>query len=292
MQLTLCVKRDLHGCIFLNKLLPQLEGHAINLLLSDKHRADEGSIPALAEMAFLERSLPIDIVFPLIDATLATGGMPGKWLTFNGLAEKYGLATTTVTNLAQLAAALADCHPELIISSRFSLIFTPAMLAIPRHGIINIHPAALPQFAGLFGPMRTLAEGNAAFTCAIHLVDQGIDTGPLLHCESLPVRPGEGLLQQIANIYPLAIPFLLAAIKQLSDGKKLSITPQDKSLRCYRSFPSASEIADFLASGGRFWDAGPYQQLLEGFQPRQYSNRVVNINEFAFDVETLAKVDG
>lgn len=269
MQLTLCVKRDLHGCIFLNKLLPQLDGHHIKVLLSDKHRPDEGGIPALAEMAFLERTLPVDIVFPLIDSTLAAGGMAGEWLTFNGLAKKYEFSTSTVTNLPQLELALADCCPELIISSRFSLIFTPALLQIPRHGIINIHPAALPQFAGLFGPMRTLAEGKSIFTCAVHLVDQGIDTGPLLHVENLPVKPGEGLLHQIAEIYPSAIPCLLDAIKRLADGKKLSITPQDKNLRCYRSFPSATEISAFLASGGRFWDAEPYQQLLERFQPHR-----------------------
>ena len=264
MQLTLCVKRDLHGCIFLNKLLPQLAGHELSVLLSEKHRPDEGGIAALAEMAFLERKLPIDILFPLIDAA---GEMAGEWLTFNGLQKKYGFSLSTVSDRPQLAAALEKLRPALVISARFSHIFTPTMLAQVKHGIINIHPAALPSFAGLFGPMRTQAEGHDCFTCVVHLVDQGIDSGPLLHVARLPINPGEGLLHQIAEIYPLAIPYLLHAITHLTRGEALLPVAQDKSMRRYRSFPSSAEVAAFVADGGRFWDALPYQQMLEKFQP-------------------------
>ena len=267
MQLTLCVKRDLHGCLFLNKFLPQLAGHEISVLLSEKYRPDEGGIPALAEMAFLERSLPIDSFFPLIDSAVAAGQKAGEWLTFSGLEKKYGFSLSTVTDRPQLAFALEKLRPELVISARFSLIFTPAMLALVKHGIINIHPAALPSFAGLFGPMRTLAEGHDCFTCAVHLVDQGIDSGPLLHVATLPVMPGEGLLHQIANIYPLAIPYLLDAIDYLSRGEVLAQTPQDRSTRRYRSLPSAAGGGAFIAAGGRLWDVMPYPQLVEGFQP-------------------------
>jgi hypothetical protein len=101
----------------------------------------------------------------------------------------------------------------------------------------------------------------------VHLVDQGIDSGPLLHVAKLPIKPGEALLHQIADIYPLAIPYLLAAIASLSRGEVLAAEPQGSSTRCYRSFPSSAEIAAFSAAGGRFWDALPYQQLLEKFQP-------------------------
>ncbi|MBK7414076.1 MAG: methionyl-tRNA formyltransferase [Dechloromonas sp.] len=268
MQLTLCVKRDLHGCIFLNKLLPQLAGHEISVLLSEKYRPAEGGIPALAEMAFLERNLPIDTLFPLIDSALAAGQKAGECLTFNGMQKKYGFSLSTVTDRLQLAAVLESLRPELVISARFSHIFTSAMLVQVKHGIINIHPAALPSFAGLFGPMRTLAEGHDCFTCAVHLVDQGIDSGPLLHVARLPIKPGEGLLHQIAEIYPLAIPYLLTAIARLSRGEVLMPEPQDTSTRRYRSFPSPAEVAEFVAGGGRFWDALPYQQLLQRFQPK------------------------
>ena len=266
MRLTLCVKRDLHGCIFLNKLLPQLAGHAITVLLSDKHRPAEDDIPALAEMAFLERDLPIDTLFPLIDAAAAVTGAAGEWLTFKALAERHGYAMATAVEGDDVMRAFVEWRPEFVISARFSLIFSPEMLRMVKHGIVNIHPAALPEFAGLFGPMRTLAEGHSVFTCAVHLVDEGIDTGPLLHVENLQVRPGAGLLHQIADIYPLAIPYLLEAIRSVSSGQPLHRLAQDRSRRRYRSFPTHEEVADFLAEGRRFWDVEAYRRLLRKFQ--------------------------
>lgn len=264
MRITLCVKRDLHGCIFLNQILPSLYGHEISVLLSDKHRPGENRIPELAEMAWLERTLPVETVFPMLDAEAHS---KGDWRSFQGLAHFCGFSMSTVADRPALAEALDRLQPELIISARFSLIFTEVMIKATRYGIINIHPAALPQFAGLFGPMRTMAEGHDHFTCAVHLVDPGIDSGPLLYTADLPIRPGEALLHQIANIYPLAIPYLLDAIRQLSAGIPLTKTPQDRSTRRYRSFPDADEIAAFVAGGYRFYNAAAYEKLIKRFAP-------------------------
>lgn len=267
MRLTLCVKRDLHGCIFLNHLLPQLQGHDISLLLSDKHRPGEQVIPELAEIAWLERTLPLTRIFPAIDALKAQPRTDGRWLTFQGLVDFYGFSVFTAGDRQSLADAIEQLQPELIISARFSLIFTEAMIAATRHGIINIHPAALPQFAGLFGPMRTLAEGHRQFTCAVHRVDRGIDSGPLLYQATLPIRPDEGLLHQIAGIYPLAIPYLLDALTRLTRGEGLPATAQDPAARRYRSFPDAAEIGAFVAQGHRFWDRAGYEALIGRFCP-------------------------
>ena len=264
MRITLCVKRDLHGCIFLNQLLPGLRGHEISVLLSDKHRPGENQIPELAEMAWLERTLPVETLFPMLDAQ---EHQKGDWLSFQGLADFCGFSVSTAADRPTLTDSLDRLQPELIISARFSLIFTEAMIKAARHGIINIHPAALPQFAGLFGPMRTMAEAHDRFTCAVHLVDPGIDSGPLLYTADLPLCPGEALLHQIADIYPLAIPYLLDAIRQLSAGAPLCGTPQDRSTRRYRSFPDRSEIDAFIVQGHRFWDKTAYESLIGRFLP-------------------------
>lgn len=267
MRITLCVKRDLHGCIFLNQLLHHLQGHEISLLLSDKHRPGEERIPALAEMAWLERTLPIDHIFPEIDRQARPRATQGSWRTFREMADFYHFSVFTVADRNELADALATQPADLVISARFSLIFTEAMITATRHGIINIHPAALPEFAGLFGPMRTLAEGRREFTCAVHSVDRGIDTGPLLYSATLPVRRGEALLHQIADIYPLAIPWLLDAIAALERGTTLLATPQNRDSRRYRSFPDRAEIDAFIAQGHCFWDKVAYENLISRFLP-------------------------
>ena len=265
MRLILCVKRDLHGAIFLNQLLPRLAGHTVWILLSDKTRPAESDIPALAELVFLERTLPMDRLLPLVDRS----GQAGKWRSFEALATSYDAPCETVAGINDetTIARMRDFAPDLIVSARFSHIFKPAAIAVPRHGIINIHPGELPGFAGLFAPMRSIAEGRRELTCCLHWIDPGIDSGPIIATERLPFRPEQDLLGQIAQLYPLAIEPLLEIIGRLERGDPVPATPQDRARRRYRSMPDAAEIEAFLATGYRFWHPASYDALLSRFMP-------------------------
>ncbi|MCP5306136.1 MAG: methionyl-tRNA formyltransferase [Chromatiaceae bacterium] len=265
MKLVLCVKRDLHGCMFLNQLLPQLAGHELHVLLSDKTRPAEQQIPALRELAYLERSLPCDRLFPLLDRQLVSG----EWATFAGLEERYDVALEVVedVNAPSLVDRLAAFAPDLIVSARFSHIFQPQVIAIARHGAVNIHPGELPVYAGLFAPMRTIAEGGGTLVSCMHFIDGGIDTGPVIATRHLPFRTDEGLLEQIAELYVLAIPLLLDLIARLGRDEEIPSIPQDVSRRRYRSMPDANEVEAFLAAGHRFWKPRSYDALLARFVP-------------------------
>ena len=68
MRILVCTKRDIHGAHFLNRLLPALAGHEVlSVWLSDKNRDAEAAVSELAELRFVERTLPADLLFPLID---------------------------------------------------------------------------------------------------------------------------------------------------------------------------------------------------------------------------------
>lgn len=265
MKLLLCVKQDLHGCIFLNHLLPKLAGHDVRVLLSDKTRPAEHHIPALAELAYLERGLPLERLFPALDRQPALG----EWATFAGLAVRHGISCQVVDdiNSSAVLAQLAAYAPDLIVSARFSYIFKPPAIATARHGVVNIHPGELPAYAGLFAPMRTIAEGGRDLVCCTHWMDAGIDSGPIIALERLPYRAELGLTSQIAEIYPLASPHLLNLLARLERGEPTSGTPQDRGRRRYRSMPDAAEIAAFLDAGHRFWTPETYDALLARFLP-------------------------
>lgn len=265
MKLVLCVKRDLHGCIFLNHLLPALRGHELRILLADKTRPAEQTIPALQELAYLERGLPCDRLFPLLDHR----SEQGEWATFAGLAMRHRveLEIAQDINAPSLVHSLTAYAPDLIVSARFSHIFRPPALATARHGVINVHPGELPAHAGLFAPMRTVAEGAKCLACSIHAMDAGIDSGPIIAIEHLPYRPDEGLLGQIAELYLLSIPVILDVLAQLEREGRIDSRPQEASRRRYRSMPDANEVAAFLAAGHRFWTPETYDALLARFIP-------------------------
>jgi methionyl-tRNA formyltransferase len=265
MRLILCVKRDLHGAIFLNRLLPRLAGHAVWVLLSSKTRPAENDIPALAELVFLERTLPMDHLLPLVDRS----GRNGEWRSIEALTGAHGVPYQTVTSINDeaIVARMRAFAPDLIVSARFSHIFKPEAIGVPRHGVINVHPGELPHFAGLFAPMRSVAEGRRELSCCLHWIDPGIDTGPIIATERLPYRAEQDLLSQIAELYPLAIEPLLTIIGRLERGETVPTQAQDRTQRRYRSMPDTAEIAAFLAAGHRFWHPASYDALLARFMP-------------------------
>jgi phosphoribosylglycinamide formyltransferase-1 len=101
---------------------------------------------------------------------------------------------------AALSAAVTDHRPDLVVSAGFMKILGPAFLAGIGCPMINTHPALLPAFPGVRGVADALAYGVKITGATVHLVDAGVDTGPVLAQSAVPVEPGdtvEGLHERI-----------------------------------------------------------------------------------------------
>lgn len=265
MRLTLCTKRDIFGCLILNWLLPKLGGHSVSVLLSDKTRPNEESIPELAELKLLERDLPLRLLFPLLDRHPQDG--KGHPLTFKRLAAHYGTPIQVVDRIndGDGAQRLRDFAPDLILSIRFSLIFKQPTIDLPRHGIYNIHPGALPRYGGLFAPMRGMIAGDKQLGCTLHRIDAGIDSGPIHSINYLDVDPARSLFWHVSRLYPLGLARFIDLLACLQRGEPVALTPQDPALREYRSMPSAEDFAAFRARGGALIKPTDYLDCLGEF---------------------------
>jgi phosphoribosylglycinamide formyltransferase-1 len=88
-----------------------------------------------------------------------------------------------------LAKAVAEHTPRLVVSAGFMRLLGPAVLdAFP---VVNTHPALLPAFPGAHAVRDALAYGVRVTGCTVHLVDAGIDTGPVLAQRAVEVRDGD-----------------------------------------------------------------------------------------------------
>jgi len=90
-----------------------------------------------------------------------------------------------------LAAAIAEHRPDLVVSAGFMKIVGPAVLARFEGRLLNTHPALLPAFPGAHAVRDALAAGVAVTGATVHLVDAGVDTGPVLAQEEVRVRPDD-----------------------------------------------------------------------------------------------------
>ncbi len=112
------------------------------------------------------------------------------------LARDAGIATAVVTPAdfedreawnRGLAEAVAVFRPDLVVLAGFMRILAPTFLDRFPGQVINTHPALLPSFPGAHGVRDALAHGVKITGCTVHVVDAGVDTGPILAQAAVPV---------------------------------------------------------------------------------------------------------
>lgn len=92
---------------------------------------------------------------------------------------------------AELTAATAALQPDLVVSAGFMKILGPQFLSHFNGRVINTHPALLPSFPGAHAVPEALAYGVRVTGCTVHLVDAGVDTGPILAQRAVEVGDGD-----------------------------------------------------------------------------------------------------
>ena len=91
--------------------------------------------------------------------------------------------------VAAVRGALATHDIELICLAGFLRILPAELVRAFPDRIVNIHPSLLPLFPGLYPHAQALRAGVKVSGCTVHLVDDGVDTGPILAQASVPVLP-------------------------------------------------------------------------------------------------------
>jgi phosphoribosylglycinamide formyltransferase-1 len=119
----------------------------------------------------------------------------------------------------RLIALLREVRADWVVLAGFMRILKGEFLRHYEHRVVNIHPALLPAFPGLEAWKQALDYGVKVTGCTVHLVDQGIDTGPIVAQEAVAVENSdtpaslhERIQQAERRLYP-------AALQQLITGR-------------------------------------------------------------------------
>ena len=160
-----------------------------------------------------------------------------------------------------------DFSPDIIVSIRFSSVFKAEIMTLPKLGIFNIHPGALPHYAGLFPSFRAMMNDETKIGCSLHRVDKRIDGGPLLGIGWTEMKPEQGLLWHVFKSYNAGLDMFVDVLPKLIAGDHVTETPQDDRLRDYRSLPPPQDVKQFLARGLQWFDPVTYSETLADFLP-------------------------
>jgi phosphoribosylglycinamide formyltransferase 1 len=107
---------------------------------------------------------------------------------------------------------LVQAEVDLVVMAGFMRILKGEFLRAFANRVVNIHPSLLPAFPGLEAWKQALDYGVKVTGCTVHFVDQGVDSGPIIAQETVPVQAGdtaaslhERIQQAERRLYPKAI---------------------------------------------------------------------------------------
>jgi len=142
-------------------------------------------------------------------------------------------------------AALARFTPDVGIVAAYGRILPPDVLAIPRHGHLNVHASLLPRWRGAWPIGAAILAGDAETGVSIMLLDEGMDTGAVLATRSVIIQPDdttESLEHTLAGLGAS----LLAETLPTHLSSSLPPVPQDESLATYcRPVRKADGVIDW-----------------------------------------------
>ena len=106
-------------------------------------------------------------------------------------AERHGLMVRWPTSLrsAEAQAEFAAIGADAAVVAAYGLILPPPVLAAPRLGCLNVHASLLPRWRGAAPVQRAILAGDRETGVTIMQMDEGLDTGPILLRETVPIGP-------------------------------------------------------------------------------------------------------
>lgn len=140
-----------------------------------------------------------------------------------------GLAVTQpekIRNNAEFRAQLEAIAPDAIVVVAYGRIIPPWMLALPRHGCINLHASLLPRYRGAAPIQWAVAEGETVTGNTTMLLEEGLDTGPILLQQEVAIAPEQTAADLFDVLAGRGAPLVVETLAGLANGA-IQPRPQD-----------------------------------------------------------------
>ena len=146
---------------------------------------------------------------------------------------------------AEARAELAALAPDVIIVAAYGKLLPPPVLEVAPLGCLNIHPSLLPRHRGPSPVATAILEGDEITGVTLMLLDQGMDTGPLIARTEYPLKGDETADQLTETLFEVGGKLLYESLPRWQAGE-LTAKPQDDSFATVtRKLERADGLADW-----------------------------------------------
>lgn len=164
-------------------------------------------------------------------------------------------------NSPECQELLRSLDLDLLVTAAFGQLLRPAILRIPRLGCINVHASLLPKYRGAAPIHWALIHGERETGVTTFLMDEGMDTGPILLQRATPIDPDETAGELEARLAQMGAELAVETVEKLWRGE---IEPRPQ--------PPGGTLAPKLhKEDGRIrweWEARRIHNLVRGLSPK------------------------
>ncbi|WP_141916777.1 phosphoribosylglycinamide formyltransferase [Klugiella xanthotipulae] len=143
-------------------------------------------------------------------------------------AEEYGIPYFLVDPRAfhsreewgrELLAQITQWTPDLVVSAGFMRILPADVVARLTPRLINTHPALLPRYPGAHAVRDALADGATVTGATVHIIDEGVDTGPIIRQHAVDIDPADTEHTLHERIKTVERDMLVATVRDIATGQ-------------------------------------------------------------------------
>jgi methionyl-tRNA formyltransferase len=132
----------------------------------------------------------------------------------------------------EVIAEIRELQPQVIVVAAYGQILRPQVLSIPPSGVINVHPSLLPKYRGASPIAGALLAGEEKTGVTIMLMDERMDTGPILAQISIKIRPEDTTGSLVERLARMGADLLLETLPRWLEGQ-IKPRPQDNARATY-----------------------------------------------------------
>ena len=158
---------------------------------------------------------------------------------------------------------LTSLEPDVVVVAAYGRILPTEVLEIPLHGCLNIHPSLLPRHRGPSPVVTALLDGENTTGVTVMMVDEGMDSGPIVAQKTAEIGPDEGVVSLTKRLFRIGGDLVASILPRWLAGE-LAPVAQDKSLATVtRKITKQDGEADWslpaiqLARNARAFEAWP-----------------------------------
>jgi len=158
------------------------------------------------------------------------------------LAQQRGIPVVQPRTLksAEAVRGLASLEPDLVVVAAFGYILPGELLSVPKSGCLNVHPSLLPAHRGPSPIADTILSGDTETGVSIILMDEGVDSGPILARRQVDISPEDTTGSLTARLGAEGAELLLEVLPEWLAGA-LQPSPQEESQATYSRLITSNE---------------------------------------------------